>query len=748
MAQFLDRFLNKFKDPEAGNITTNFLPSGTSGTEIFSGDFFEEYLAKFQNMPHGMDTYDMMRRSDYTITALLKSIKNPIIRANWFVEEVDDSNEEQEIKDFASFLLFEDMGYPDGSKSKKFRDEFLNEALSNQVYGFSAFEIINKIVMGHPKWGNYIGIKDLAYRSPRTIEEWHLLQNGGIKSIRQCVDGDLAVDVNIDGRYLLVYTLDKEGDNYEGISPLRPIYGNWFRKNIYLKLQALGIERGMGCPKAMIPESKSADPSQVEKVKEVLKRFTSHELNYLIFPEGFDVDNFVINHDSEKLDKSIDAEDGRMSKAFLANFLELANNRSGTGSYALGTDLSDMFLSGIQMYADQIADGINDKVLKTLIDAKFGKREKYPKLRVTDINDKAGKEKAEILVMLAGAGLITPSDQLEEQINQSYGLPVLTPEQLEQEKQKVQSTEPAIPETPKEEPEVPKPEKKTLAEIEQEEGLLFAEGIPNPSLFITQKKKDVFAFMQAEQLSRSDKFIEKTKKFFDKETSVQKRRKFIQELQIPGKSEYKGGLKLNMAQLAQEATENVMKELGRSGLQLSEADDILKDLPKATRDKIRAEVDAIVETQDADMRKALFFIVSQKLDTTDSVDALIADMRSNRDRYLRGASFRASAFNSTSGTVNTARNAVFQTPEVFDEIESFVVVNPVPVALICQELVGRVFTKDEYLTADLPPWHFNCDSTIRAQLTEQKRIQPVDPIGLLITGTPAQVAAIEKSRTF
>ena len=105
----------------------HFVNDGSTGTDIYSGYFNEEYLADFQNMPEGMDIYDKMRRSDYQIAMLLSGVKNPIIAANWGIEAVDDTPEEKEIAEFVNFALFDDMGYPDGSKSKSFRD-FLKEA--------------------------------------------------------------------------------------------------------------------------------------------------------------------------------------------------------------------------------------------------------------------------------------------------------------------------------------------------------------------------------------------------------------------------------------------------------------------------------------------------------------------------------------------------------------------------------------------------------------------------------------------
>ena len=164
---------------------------------------------------------------------------------------------------------------------------------------------------------------------------------------------------------------------------------------------------------------------------------------------------------------------------------------------------------------------------------------------------------------------------------------------------------------------------------------------------------------------------------------------------------------------------------------------------------MRANIEELVNDQDAELKKRMFFIASQKLDTTDSVDAVIADMKKAAESYtITSGVLGAAATNVTSDIVNSARNGVFQTPEVFEEIESFVIVNPSPEAPICKELTGRVFSKEEYLNQDLPPYHHRCETTVKAQLKGQKNNLPVNPIGLRPTGTPEQIEKILKSKTF
>jgi hypothetical protein len=722
MRSKLNKLFNKLISNNQNQNSMHFINTGKTGTAIYSGHFDEEYLNTFLNMPEGIDTYDQMRRSDAQITMLRNSIRNPILSANWFIESVDNTEEEIQKKDFINHVLFDDMGYPDGTKNKTWV-EFLEEALSYLDFGFCIHEIVHKVVKNDPIWGNYIGIKDLGYRSQKTIYQWNLFDNGGIDNVWQQADGDLNSDAFMSGKNLIVLSNNKEGDNYEGISLLRPIYGNYFRKNIYYRLQSTGIERGItGTPIGTMPQDKLNDKAQIDKFIQIMQKYTQNQSNYILKPHGFDLDVFSLNYDPSKLDSVIENENKNMAKAYLANFMELG--LSGSGSYALGSDLSDIFLNGIQLYANKICDQINRQVIKPLVIAKYGVAKKYPYLKVTGINDKAGKEKAEIVTMLVNAGIISPSDQLEDTLNRDFDLPVIT------EKQKVSEI------------------KQNVDSLTEQKNITLAKPKDNATKLIKQESKKIDQLIYYDMLQRTNKYLDKASEVLQKTKKIG-RRNALAKIDIPDKKLLKDDLLLSMARVTALATQNVKKELGLNpNLKLDELEDLLQTLTPESRAKLNTEIQAVTQTQDDEFKKRMFFIASQKIDTTDSVDALVADMRKARDSYINSGAFKVVATNLVSGSVNTARNSVFQTPEVFEEIESFEIVNPSPVAPICKELAGRVFTKDEYLTQDLPPYHHNCETTVKAQLKGQKNIKPVNTLGLTPTGTPDQVEAILKSKTF
>ncbi len=111
-----------------------------------------------------------------------------------------------------------------------------------------------------------------------------------------------------------------------------------------------------------------------------------------------------------------------MTKAFLANFLELGMGGGG-GSFALSNDLSDFFLAGIDHIATLIEGPINRCLIPQLIQMNRGQREKYPRLKHSGISDKAGKELAEVLKLLADARVIVPDNPLEANVRHRFQLP-------------------------------------------------------------------------------------------------------------------------------------------------------------------------------------------------------------------------------------------------------------------------------------------------------------------------------------
>lgn len=386
---------------------------GSTGTQNFAGYDHEEYLTQLRGYRRA-DEFDKIARSDGTVAMLLSAIKNLIRSAVWTVEPADESFEAQQDADLMKHILFEDM--------ETSFEQVLNEALSIIEFGHAVFEVTQKVVMDHPVFGSYVGIKNLGWRSPRTIDRWNLdEQTGKLKSIHQVAYGTLDRFVEIPAEYLLVMTLNRMGSNFEGISMVRPCYGSYKRKLSYMKLNAIGIEKfAIPTPVAEVPQSDNTG-TQFDNLIDALENFVNHESQYLTHPKDWKVTLVGNTYDPQKVEYSVDAEDRRMTNAFLANFLSLGSGGTG-GSYALSNDLSDFFMAGLDYIAKIIETEINKGVIVNTIKANRGVRSKYPKLTHSDVSDRAGKELADAMKALVDARIVVPDDKLEDQTRERFKL--------------------------------------------------------------------------------------------------------------------------------------------------------------------------------------------------------------------------------------------------------------------------------------------------------------------------------------
>lgn len=387
---------------------------GSTGTESYAGYPAEEYLRQLTGTQRAKK-FDEMRRGDPQIKMLLGAVKSPLKVATHEIMPYDE-NDADSVADaeLVKHILFEGMEKP--------YKQFFSEFLSCIEFGHVVFEIQDSVNLNHPKFGSYNGIKNLAFRSQKTIECWNLnVETDGLASISQYAYGDLNRTVNIPAEFLLHFAIEQEGSNFEGVSMIRSCYGNWVRKNNYLKINAIGVEKhAVPTPIVEVPANRGQD--EFDNMVSALENYQVHENNYLMHPVGWKITLNSNAYDPQKVETSIDNEDKRMTKAFLANFLELGMNGFGTG--ALSFDLSDFFLSSIEYIANDIyAENMNKVLIPRIVQMNRGPRSGYPKLKVSGISDKAGKELADTIVGLAGVNALTPDDVLEKHLRKRIGLP-------------------------------------------------------------------------------------------------------------------------------------------------------------------------------------------------------------------------------------------------------------------------------------------------------------------------------------
>lgn len=692
---------------------------GTSGTRSYSGYPAEEYFDKLRGH-RAADFYDKMRRGESQIKMVLTAVMNIIKGAEWKWQKVGDAPDQEAQAEFLDHVFFKDMA--------RSWSQFIQEAGSLLWAGHSVFEVTHKIVLNHSKFGSYNGIKCLGWRSPRTILKWNLNteQGGGLLSVTQLAQGDLQRNVDIPAEFLLVMSLEQEGDNYEGISGLRACYGPWFRKQEYLAIQAIGAEKcAIPTPVGTIPDGKQNTAEGVN-FKAALANFTAHESNFIVKPSGeWAIDWSTSNFDPEKLQKVIDAEDRAIVKAWLANFLELGQS-SSSGSWALSTDQSDFFLSGIEHIAKLICEEVSRGPGKQIIDLNYGPQEEYPQLTCTGISDKAGKELAECIKSYVDGLVIIPDDELEAHVRKLHKLPKASD---------VGQRKPA-PQTPYGQPQAHAPAPAPAPQLS--ERLLFAEKEAKHQ--IKQGTEQLLGLMRESLGEIAQGMIAQVMSAYRRATPAE-RVNAAKGLQWSGLQSYRQELVQELANISGRALKQVRKEVPKANPKLTEGlnsiqlDDKLVDismLPISIQNKIKNKASMLSESQLADLEKAVVFQFSSSVDSTDSYARIEADLMETANDWIeKSSSVVASAGNAAAHAINDVRGAFFFDEEVLTEVDSFTFVNGDPVSPICQDLAGTTFAKDDPDAARyFPPLHHNCKSYIVANLVGAQRSPSVDPNGL------------------
>lgn len=717
---------------------------GSSGTEVYGGYISEEYLSELRGTDWA-DTVDKMRRSDGNVRMALNALKLPLKSSNWFISCKDDSEEAKLQKKLLEKALFEDTG-------RSFT-KLLGEILTCLEFGYSLFEITFRPKLNDPELGHYNTLRSLAYRSQRTIERWNIDKSGNLISVLQLADGDFGKSVNLDARFLLHFSPDQEGDNFEGISILRGMYGSWLRKNHFLKLMAAGIEKyAIPIPVLEVPEGKENSPEYKNAIN-ALKKFTSNQSNYITFPQGWKLDIKTTTFESEKVRNTIEFENKEMVNSILASFLILGQG-GASGNRALGDTLSDFFGQTLTYIADHISEQIHEKVFKPLIKMNFGDRPLLVELRCDGLQEKADKTWAEMISALITGGSVKYDRQLEEYVREKFKLPKIdedtrvesvapvnpdpsNPLQLsEKKKSKQREAVTLMRETSKSLSQVFKAYLKTLGteyieamlkewdkastSNEIKAALKADITVPEDYLEAVRYILTVATFEAKQQVKEIFPKKKKLSEFRLASSMIQKiddRRAKLEKVteELLQATEAFNADPLNMdVRIALKEARNRFNYQARATRKLIE-DNYLSFNEKQ---KNLAKTQLLLDSQIADLKKSLGLQYQTSLPSTDSEQTLRKDLQERLEVVTSGPIVVSGPDILASQTINEARLEESKASGG-DEIESytFVAVDDDRTSEICSELSGRTFApNDPDLDRYTPPLHHNCRSYLAVNL--------------------------------
>ena len=385
--------------PEAG-------VSGNVGTWGNRANFVTgEHLPKMEGAA-GRVIYDKMRRGDHQVQAVLQAIMLPILQADYYMKPGSEDEGDKKIAGLLQRALMEQM-------AMTWKDT-VRHAMLMFPFGFSGLEKVYEYRDG------LVLPRKLAPRLPQSVSYWKYDQKS--KRITHMVQRDpVGTEFPIPLEKLLIFTCEKEGDHWEGISLLRSAFKAWYIKDALEKTNAIMHDRwGAGLPEYKVPQGVERGSTEWEAAKEALEDVHANEKGYIMTPNGWE---FKIHGGEEgkgtDILGSIKYYDEGIAKAVLAMHINLGT--SETGSRALGQSFINAFLMATQSWADYIAEVINRFCVKELVDLNW-KVDNYPKFLCKRIH---GLD-LQAIGYLAQAGVITNTRELENDLRDVLRLPAIT----------------------------------------------------------------------------------------------------------------------------------------------------------------------------------------------------------------------------------------------------------------------------------------------------------------------------------
>jgi SPP1 gp7 family putative phage head morphogenesis protein len=388
-----------------------------------AGRIMEDYKSELSGRA-AVKTYDRMRRSDPQTAMALRALKTPILRAKWEVKpSKDDPELGEEIAQFCEHVLLK-------NRAQSWRHVLAN-ALLKLDYGFALGEKVWEM-RDRPEQMKDLRLPSdkvvwltLEPRLPKTVWTWDGLP-GPLAGITQYIESTGAFP-KIPLERLVVFTNEREGDNYEGISLLRACFKPWLILENLEKIDLIGLERSAaGIPTISATDSFQA-PNNWDEVRDrcekVLANLQAMEQNYVFLPvPGLKFDLNSPKYENDAIRAAIRDAKYDICARMLEQFLQLGRE-GASGSRATASEQRGPFDLSLLAIAEELEEVFSDEVLPDLVRYNYGDRPGYPTLDSSGVVETDMSTLATIVKDLVGAGALAPDEQMEDWLRATLHLP-------------------------------------------------------------------------------------------------------------------------------------------------------------------------------------------------------------------------------------------------------------------------------------------------------------------------------------
>lgn len=404
-------------------------PIGTSGLHQYSGYVQEEFDVQLRGL-RGVKQYDEMRRSDPTVAVGLRAIGWVLGQVNWSVHPGGDTPADEAATAFLESAM-QDMSV---TWSKVIRD-----ALTMLPFGFSYMEWTLKQRNGAEADppsrydDGKLGWRKVSLIGHDSLLRWDIDPDSGIRGMVQldmyATQYRGAVTIPIEKAVL--FRLDDEKNNPEGISLLRPVWMPYYMKKNLQEIEAIGVERDLtGVLIIHLPVN--ATVTDKTKALDLLEQFKADDMSGFVAPTFGAGDHErwrfeIINSPGNKsidTDKVIQRYQHEIARSFLTQFLMLGQGTGG--SWALGRDQREMFEVALGAILMNLQETMNRFLVPPLFRVNdFGKLTALPELRAGRISKGDMEKFSNAITELVTAGVLTVDRGLEDFVREEMDLPEL-----------------------------------------------------------------------------------------------------------------------------------------------------------------------------------------------------------------------------------------------------------------------------------------------------------------------------------
>jgi hypothetical protein len=374
--------------------------------------------------------------NDSSVDVSVRAWKTPVLGAEFFVDPYSDDPLDSEIAEFIWSNLAGGLEQP--------LLESLQDILHMCEDGYSVVEKVYENREWTPptnaaspdgtpaKTGGsfrntkvFTMLKSLAFRPTTTINDIEYDNNGKLTQVTQgAIQADHSVkDVTIKEDKLLVFTLNKKGGDITGKSILRTAYPHWYYKTHFYKIDAIQKERhGIGVPRGKL----LAGYSENDKIalRNMLRNLRTNEEAFIMQTPNVEIDFAELKGQLVNVIESAEHHSGMILLNVMASFLGLGvNTHGGSGSRAVGSTQSDMFMKSLKFIAEYICQVINMEVVPELVVYNY-KTTNFPQLKVRGVGETRDLQMlASGLANLIAQGGITMDLPTEQWMRRTFDMP-------------------------------------------------------------------------------------------------------------------------------------------------------------------------------------------------------------------------------------------------------------------------------------------------------------------------------------